>query len=194
MPITLDDGAKAAGHPVVKATALGQTFTGAVVRTIQRDVLKDSAPVLKANGKPRQKLVVTLVAMPGTTAPVGLGDDIHPAASGEVVRLILRGGAFAQWLDAKKALGRGLQVGDVVTRTTTYGQVYGSTGAPEGPKLATQAQIDAVPRAKSLGIYGDLSIRPATPAEAQWVAAAEAAHMEQRPAVSAEADTTGGDW
>ena len=37
------------------------TVTGAVVRTERRDVFKDGKPVLKANGKPRQELVVTTV-------------------------------------------------------------------------------------------------------------------------------------
>jgi len=196
MPITLDEP-RGPGTPVVKRTALGQTLVGALVKTQQRDVLKDSQPVLKDNGKARQELVVTLLVMPGTTAPAGIGDTVASPDAGDTVRLILRGKSFADWLEAKRGLGRGLQVGDVVEQTTDHGQVYSASGTVEGPKLTTQAQVDAVPRSKSLGIYGPLSIRPATPGAALWVTAAEAASLaaaRMAAAAPAVAANAGGDW
>jgi hypothetical protein len=139
-------------------------------------------PILKANGKARQEMVLTLVAMPGTTMAAGIGDVTKPTEPGDLVRVILRGKSFADWLDAKKGLGRGVQVGDVVSQTTDHGQAYDASGNVEGPKLTTKAQIDAVPRAKTLGIYGPITVRPAAPGEAEWVVKAEAAYHQLRQA------------
>ena len=71
-PITLDEP-QGPRVPVMKRQRIGDTVTGAVVRTVQRDVLKDGQPALKDNGKPRQELVVTIVVLPGTTMPAGIG-------------------------------------------------------------------------------------------------------------------------
>ena len=152
MPITIDEP-RAPGHPVVKRQAIGECFIGALVRQEQRAVQKKAddgsmQPVLKADGKPRQELVLTLVAMPGTTSPAGLGDTTAVPNPGDVVRLILRGGGFAAWLDAKKSLGRGLQVGDVVTETTEFAQVYDAWSAPSGGKITDQAAVHAALRAR----------------------------------------------
>jgi hypothetical protein len=176
MPITLDEptGPRV---PVMKRQRIGDTVTGAVVRTVQRDVLKDGQPALKDNGKPRQELVVTIVVMPGTTMPSGIGSD--PAtvpAPGELARMILRGASFGQWIEAKNGLGP-LQVGDIVSQTLDHAQVYNAQGAPSGGKLATQAEVDAVPRGQSVGVYGPLTLRRAVPADSQWVQAAEAEYL-----------------
>lgn len=76
MPITLDEP-QGPRIPVMKRQRIGDTVTGAVVRTVQRDVLKDGAPVPKdpgnPDGKKRQELVVTIVTLPGTTMPAGIG-------------------------------------------------------------------------------------------------------------------------
>lgn len=179
-PISLE-GDRPAASPVIKRQALGEHFVGALVKTHQRDVQKKvdgvSTTVYKANGKARQELVVTLLTMPGTTSPAGIGDEVAVPAPGEVVRMILRGGGFANWLDAKKALGRGLQVGDIVTTTNEFAQVYDADGNPSGGKIVDQAAIDAALRArKTVGVYGPLTIRQPTPAEQQWVNAAEQAY------------------
>jgi hypothetical protein len=185
MPTSLEEP-RTPGAPVVKRTALGQVFTGALVNVEQRNVLKRNdvtslmEPVLKPDGKAKQELVLTLVTMPGTTAPAGIGDHNSVPEPGEVVRLILRGRAFGDWIEAKRDHGV-LETGDVVTQTTEYGQAYSGTGTLTGPKLTTQAELDAVPRTQSLGIYGSLSLRKPTPAEAEWAAKADAAHHDQRP-------------
>ena len=188
MPITLEEP-RTPGLPVVKRTALGQTFVGAIVDKQQRPLMKDNQPVLRDDGKPRQELVVTLVAMPGTTAPAGIGETTGTPAPGDLVRLILRGGAYGDWIEATRQLGRGINVGDVVEQTTTHGQAYSATGAPSGPKLTTQAQIDAVPRSQALGIYGPITIRAAAPGEASWVTAAESAYhaRKQQAAIALDA-------
>lgn len=179
-PITLDEP-QGPRVPVMKRQRIGDTVTGAVVRTVQRDVLKDGQPALKDNGKPRQELVVTIVVLPGTTMPAGIGQDTPAAvpAPGDVTRMILRGASFGQWIEAKNGLGGQLQVGDIVTQTLDHAQVYNAQGAPAGGKLTTQAEVDAVPRGQSVGVYGPLTLRRAAPAEAQWVQMAEAEYLAQ---------------
>jgi hypothetical protein len=190
VPITLDEP-RTPGPPVVKRQQIGERFIGALVKTQQRDVLKDGKPALKDDGKARQELVLTLVAMPGTTCNASIGDKAGVPNAGDVVRLILRGGGFGDWIEARKSHGE-LQVGDVVEQTIEYAQAYVTTGSqtsPTGPKLTTQEQANAVPRSQSLGFYGPLSLRRATPEEGAWVTAAEAAYHEQRNRISAEADS-----
>lgn len=179
MPIELNDGSYGHRSPILKRRTIGETFAGALVKAPeQRDILKDGQPVLKDNGKARQELVITMIALPGATMAAGIGDT-PPAvpAAGDTVRTICKGQAFSQWIDAKNALGGALQVGDIVTLTTTHGQAYDANGRPSGGQLNTQAECDAVPRQQTLGMYGDISIRRATPAEAQWVQAAEAEYL-----------------
>ncbi len=166
------------GHPVVKRTAIGQNFIGAAVNIERRNRTKRgddgvSVPLLKADGKPRQELIVTCLAMPGTDAPAGIGDDQGIPESGDIVRLILKGKAFADWIQAEKALGRQLQVGDCVKQRTTSAQVYDANGDPKGSPLTTQAEVDAVPRSQTVGIYADLKLEPGTE---EWIAKAEAAY------------------
>lgn len=186
MPITLEE-AGTTRSPVLRRKRIGEEFVGALVRTTQRDVLKrDDAtgtdrPALKANGKPRQELVVELVTISSTMA-AGLGDDVATPEPGDIVRSILKGGGFGQWIEANGAL-RPRQVGDIVTISSEWGQAYDAHGAPTGDKLTTQAQLDAVPRERSLGVYGSVTIRRATPAETEWVAKAEAAYHEAQPVV-----------
>jgi hypothetical protein len=185
MAIIIDEP-QAPGIPVVKRQALGETIVGAIVDQKSRDIKKlvDGVlqSVLKPNGKARQEMVLTAVAMPGTTMTAGIGDTTAPVTPGDMVRIILRGKSFADWLDAKKGLGRGVQVGDVVSQTTDHGQAYDANGSIEGPKLTTKAQIDAVPRAKTLGIYGPITLRPPATSEAEWVVKAEAAWHQLKKA------------
>ena len=192
MTITLEE-AGTTRTPVLRRKRIGEEFVGALVRTTQRDVLKrDDAtgtdrPVLKANGKPRQELVVTLVTISSTMA-AGLGEDVAVPEPGDIVRSILKGGGFGQWIEANGLL-KPRQVGDIVTLTSEWGQAYDAHGAPTGDKLTTQAQLDAVPRERSLGVYGSVAIRRATPAETEWVTAAETAYHAAQPVVVLDDDS-----
>jgi hypothetical protein len=198
MPIALE-GERKAGLPVVKRTALGQKYFGAIVKVEQRDRLrKDEAtgamtPLLKASGKARQELVLTCLTLPGTTAPVGLGEDEHIPAEGDLVRLILKGKAFSDWIQNKAELGRPVNVGDVVTQTTDRAQVYDAQGNPSGAEITDQAAVNAVPRGRSVGIYGPITVR-APKDGSPWVAKAEEAyHGLQEPIVAEpEAASAGG--
>ena len=192
MTITLEE-AGTTRTPVLRRKRIGEEFVGSLVRTTQRDVLKrDDAtgtdrPVLKANGKPRQELVVTLVTISSTMA-AGLGEEVAVPEPGDIVRSILKGGGFGQWIEANGLL-KPRQVGDIVTLTSEWGQAYDAHGAPTGDKLTTQAQLDAVPRERSLGVYGSVAIRRATPAETEWVTAAETAYHAAQPVVVLDDDS-----
>lgn len=187
MPISLNDDAPRISTPVVKRQKIGEKFVGAVVRVEQRDVLKDGEKVLKANGKPRQELVVHCLAMPSTTAVAGIGDTIGVPEPGAELRLILRGGAFGDWIEARKTHRNGhLNVGDVVVQVVEFAQAYDANGGIKGGRLTDQAAIDALPRQTTIGFYGPLSLHE--PKDQQWVAAAEAAYhrataIEAAPAV-----------
>ena len=192
MTITLEE-AGTTRTPVLRRKRIGEEFVGSLVRTTQRDVLKrDDAtgtdrPVIKANGKPRQELVVTLVTISSTMA-AGLGEEVAVPEPGDIVRSILKGGGFGQWIEANGLL-KPRQVGDIVTLTSEWGQAYDAHGAPTGDKLTTQAQLDAVPRERSLGVYGSVAIRRATPAETEWVTAAETAYHDAQPVVVLDDDS-----
>lgn len=200
MPIQLEEERKPS-TPVVKRTALGQKFNGAVLRVDQRDRLKkDDAtgqmvPIKKPNGDARQELVVTCLTLPGTTAPAGIGEVESVPEPEDIVRLILKGKAFGDWIEAKNNLGRGIQVGDIVTQVTDRAQVYDANGNPTGPELTDQQAVDAVPRGRSVGIYGPVTLRP--PKEgSEWVAKAEAAYHALRQPIlvdgAGEDDRPGG--
>lgn len=186
---------RVAGYPVVKRAALGQTFCGAVLKAESRDRQKKGAdgvlrPIPKPNGKHAQELVVTCMTLPGTTAPVGLDDYEGIPKPGDIVRLILTGKAFGDWIDAKKQLpGGAVAVGDLVTQTTTVAIVYKDEGETAGPEITDQAMVDqARAKGRTVGIYGPLTltINPSqesiTQAVAAYKALQEAAPVERFPA------------
>jgi hypothetical protein len=192
MPITLEQERKPS-FPVVKRTALNQKFYGAVILVEQRDRLKKDeitgqmVPVTKGGGKARQELVVTCLTLPGTTASVGIGENEYVPEQGALVRLILKGKAFADWIAAKNDLpeGRPVQVGDIVTQITNVAQAYDAQGNPSGPEITDQATLNGLPRGKSVGVYGPITLRP--PKEnSEWIVKAEAAYHSLREPIVAE--------
>lgn len=190
MPIQLEDERKP-GLPVVKRTAIGQTFYGAVVLVQPRDRQKRDettnmmTPILKANGKAKQELVVTCLTLPNSDAPVGLGEDEHIAEESELVRLILKGKAFGDWIETKASLGRPVQVGDVITQVTDRAQVYDAQGNPSGSEITDQETVNRVPRGRSVGIYGPVTLR-APKNGSEWIAKAEEAYHSLRTPLVAE--------
>jgi TusA-related sulfurtransferase len=133
-------------------------------------------------------MVVTALTLPGTDAPAGLGDTVGVPEPGDVVRLILGGQSFAEWIEQKRALGP-MQVGDVVEMVTDHAQAYEANRKPKGPKITTQKALDAIPRGTSVGVYGPLTLRRATPDEAEWVAKAEAAYHAAKAPIALDDDT-----
>ena len=79
-----------------------------------------------------------------------------------------------------------ISVGDVVEQVVEFAQAYDASGHATGPKLTTQEQANAVPRSQAVGFYGPLTLRRATPAEAQWVTSAETAYHERKARISAD--------
>jgi len=185
MAIALDEP-RPTGYPVVKRVRIGETFTGAIINYERRDIMKrDPAtgvlgPVPKGGGKNKQELVVTLVTLPGTTATAGLGDEVGVPAPGDVVRFIARGKSYGEWIEQANAL-KTLNVGDILTHVTDSAQCYDADGGVKGPKITTQAALDAVPRATAVGVYGALTLGRGDPAS-QWTAQAEAAHKAAKEA------------
>lgn len=173
--------------PVLRRRVIGESFVGALVNFEARQQIKrgddgQERPVVKSNGKPRMELVVTMVALPGCTMNAGLGEEEAPPEAGDVVRTILKGGGYGAWIDADKAL-LPRYVGDIVVLTSDHAQLYSAQGTPEGQPITDQdAVMQAKMRGKTVGIYGSLTIRRATPSEAQWVQAAEAAYHEAQQA------------
>lgn len=189
--ITLEEP-RAAGTPVVKRTALGQTFNGAVLKAESRDRLKRGAdgtmePIVKPNGKHAQEMVITCLTLPATTAPAGLGDDESVPEPGTIVRLILKGKAFGDWIEAKKTLpGNAVAVGDVITQITVTAQVYDAQGNPSGGEITDQAAVnEARTRGRSVGIYGPLTVR-APKDGSEWTDKAIAAYRSLQAPIPAE--------
>ena len=175
--------------PVLKHRIIGEKFSGMLIGTpVMREVIKDDKPVPHPTrpGKFKQELVVTMIALPGTTMEAALGGERGTPAPGDLVRMICRGRTFGDWIEAYKSLGA-KHVGDIIMANTTHGQAYDANGKPTGPELKTQAECDAVPREQSLGFYGDLTVMrcdPANATHAQWLAKAEAAYRDaQTPTV-----------
>lgn len=175
MPIPSTEQAATTRPPVLTRTAIGQKFRGVTClmperrdRTKVDPSTKQSVPMLKPNGKARQELVVTMLTMK-STMPVGNLDNRAMPAEGDVVRVILKGKSYGDWIDAGKDLGFEIGVGYLVEMDTTHAQAYDEDGNALGGEITTQEAADAVPRGRSLGYYGPLTVREAaTPEEIAW--------------------------
>jgi hypothetical protein len=196
--ITLEE-ARAPGYPVVKRTALGQTFRGAIIKSESRDRLKRGddgtmKPIVKDNGKHAQEMVVTCLTLPGTNSPAGLGEDESVPEPGDVVRLILKGKAFGDWIESKRNLPGGtVAVGDVVSQTTTMAQVYDANGNATGAEIRDQGAVDAARvKGRSVGIYGPLTLE--LPTEDSWTTKAIAAYRASQDRPPAEAAPAEDPW
>jgi hypothetical protein len=183
--------------PVVKRTAIGEKFAGAIIRFEQRDVKKkddktgELVSVLKPSrepgkpGKPRQEMVVHCIVLPANTAPVGLGDDTHVGVAGEEVRVILRGGGFGDWIEATKGhRGGKLNVGDVLLQKVDYAQVYDASGAKKGAKITEQSEVEKLPRSTTIGFYGTLTLHE--PKDPTYIDAAEKAYVAWKSGTATE--------
>lgn len=191
MPIGLQEDTPRTSTPVVKRQRFGDKFVGAIIRIEQRDVQKRNettgvmTPQMKPNGRARQELVVHCLAMEGTTSVAGIADNNAIPQPGTEVRLILRGGAFGDWIEARKTHREGaLNVGDVVVQKVEYAQAYNADGTAKGGKITTQAEADALPRTTSVGFYGPLTLHE--PKDQTVVDLAEAAYRKATAVVLEE--------
>lgn len=209
MAITLEDTART-GYPVLRHQLIGEMAQLALIRWEQRDRLMldhDNQYVRIRNGigrdgqpKFKQELVVHAIAMPGTTMEVKQGEEFICPAPGDRVRLILKGKAFGNWIEARKTHRNGtLQVGDLIITGTDLAQAYDQTGKPKGQPITNQQEALKIPRGTTVGFYGPLEL--AEPTEPQWVEAAEQAYLaDKRAEQEAKAITladqapAGGGW
>lgn len=196
MPIPKQEDVRGAGLRVVNKERIGEVFVGAYVKDERRPRKKQNGdPIInEKTGKQRYELIVTCVTMPGTNCSASLGKVAGPAEPGDVVRLILHGGAYAAFIEGQDALpadGRAdaaragqLQVGDVITHAVEYAQSWAGEGSPPSSKMTDQAEIDRLRyKGTTIGLYGPLTLRRINLAdEHQWETKAEAAFHELKPA------------
>ena len=178
MPIDIDTP-HAPRIPVIRRRRLGEIFIGALIKTEQRQIVRDDEPQFKPNGRPRMELVVHMLALPGTTMHAGIGDIENLPEPGDTIRAILKGGGFGAWIEADSAL-RPRQVGDIITLTSDWAQAYDANGAPAGERITDQGTLDAIPRGRTVGIYGSVAIARPTAEAAEWVTRAEEAYLADR--------------
>lgn len=191
MPIELDDPNAKARYPIVKGRAIGDAILLMLIKSPeQRDQQKKNdqtgqlEKVPNGRGGFKKELVVTGLALPGTTAPKGPITEPVAVEPGEIIRVILKGKSYGEWIDADKALPK-RQVGDVLGQRIDKAVTYDQNGNVTG-ELTTVEQVNAVPRGVSVGHYGTLGIRRATADEQEWVTKAEAAHMADREPIALE--------
>lgn len=185
MPITLEEP-RWASTPVLNNRAIGEEYVGGVIKFESRQQQDaDRNLKFKDNGKPLTELIVWLYTV-RSTMEAGIGGTDQVPEPGAIVRAILKGKTFSQWIDEKDKLYRGIQVGDKVRLTTDVGIPYrGKT--PAGAELRTNEQIaefkqtrDWIDRKVTLGMYGPVQIRAAGADDAALVADCEQAYHQMK--------------
>lgn len=180
-PIALGDGVRE-GIPPLKRTTIGERYRGMVVRIQKRDVIKDGEKVMNKAGKPSQEIVVTMLTMKSTMV-AGFKDETATPEPGDLVRLIERGGGYALWIEATRALGkRGVIVGDVVEIGTDKAILFDSS-APYGAvaEYTTQDQVNQrrlTGKPGAIGMRGTIAVRQPYVDEVEFVKKAKAAHAQ----------------
>lgn len=184
MPIPLNEPGGSAGYPVLKRQAIGESFIGALVHLDQRQTQRDGQPQFKPDGKPRYELVVTLMTLQSNMV-AGSGDAQSVPQPGDLVRMIMKGGGYGDWIEAKNDFvgkHRPIEVGDFVQVTTTHAIRYESMGqhralgeihSQDELNAYYQAMVGPQARQESLGFRGGLSITVPPPEHAQTVAQCE---------------------
>lgn len=176
--------------PVVSTREIGQTVTGMVVDKWVRDrQKKDGTPIVnKKTGKVSKEEVLVILVMDGTTGTVSVGSGLdaetHVPAVGEVSRLIYKGLGYSKLIEARRDVGGGTQVGDVISQTGTSATIWRGEGDIERAGV-TDPNVIAKARAGglSVGIDIDVTYRRATAAEAGFVAKAEQLYHERKAAI-----------
>jgi hypothetical protein len=151
--------------PIIKRERIGDRFKVAIIKFESRDRMKKDASgewvkILKpGTDKAKQELVVTALVMPGTTCPASLGDYHAVPEPGDLVRVILAGGAYGDWIEATKSHRNGaMAYGDILKCELTFAQAWNPDGTTKGGKITDQAEADKIPRGTSLGYYGKLEL------------------------------------
>lgn len=171
--------------PVVSTRDFGLAVVGMIVDKEQR-TRKDQKgdPILTKAGRPAHEEVLTVTVLDGTTGTVGVDDDERVPRTGELVRLIFKGPAYAELIDARKRVGP-TQVGDVVTVTATSATTWRGAG-DMADRNTTDPEIIRRARDKSWSVSFNVTVEYRRPRadELGLVEEAEAHHHELRPAVT----------
>jgi hypothetical protein len=174
--------------PIVQRARIGDELRAAVVFMEPREQRnEDGTPKLKKDNKSvARELVVDLVIMPGTTMIGRLNKQDYTLEPGDAARVILKGGAWSQWIDAERTVPNGIvNVGDLLWMNTTHGETYDINGRVTG-RIDDQAALDAHNalgrRADTVGLRGELKLKRDDVKYAEWVAKAEQAHHERNAA------------
>jgi hypothetical protein len=182
MAIDLNEPARA-NAPVIRHSRIGELAQLAIVRTEQRDrkttnqltnQLERIPNGFRPDGTPKfkQELVIHCLSLPGGDMTVKQGEDFIVPAPGSRVRVILKGKGFGDWIEARKSHRNGnLSVGDLLILSTQWAQKYDQSGAPKGGKITAQADVDAIPRGVTVGLYGPIELAPG--ADPAWITKAE---------------------
>lgn len=182
MPITLEEP-RGTSTPVLHNRTIGEEYVGGLLKFEQRQQTDaDKNPKFKDDGKPMWELVVHMLTL-RSTMEAGIGGNDAVPQRGEIVRAILRGKTFGRWIDEKSKLGRGVQVGDLITLTTDLGVSYrGKTPAGE---YTTNEQIAELKKSRdwedrkvTLGMYGPVTIQAPPTEAAGFVVECEQAYHE----------------
>jgi hypothetical protein len=147
-----------AGTPILRRRKIGDRFRGAIVHYETRDQRDEKGgPRLKADGRTAKELVVHLLTI-RSTMPVGRSDDEWTPDEGTICRLILKGGAWGQWIDASKTVDGGVCRGDLLEHGTTHADFFKGAGAPVG-RGEDESEIDTARRKGwTVGYRGSLTI------------------------------------
>jgi len=190
------------GIPFIKVTRhIGQRIVGGLVDEEMRQQQKwvnGKAEGLrfKDDGKPAWELVLTLLVMPGSSAVVvdrDSGDDV-PVEAGQLVRVIISGFKWGQYIEARNALGKdnNPRTGDLFAQTFKTCSIDNGRGGRE--VLVTQEQVNAAKLAdKVVGKDAEILVRRPGPEHTAIVEQCNAkrAELAQQP-VGAGAPAGGG--
>ncbi len=172
--------------PVLSTRGFGLRGVGMIVDKEQR-ARKDQKgdPILSKLGRPTYEEVLTVTVLEGTTGTITDGHDERVPKPGELVRLIFKGPAYAELIDARKRVGGNTQVGDVVTVTTTSATTWRGAG-DMADRNVTDPDVVRRARDKSWSVSWNVTADYRRPRadELGLVEEAEAHHHELRPAIT----------
>lgn len=191
MAIELQEQTQAQSYPVVKRQAIGEITNLAIIRTEQRERKNAKGEqIMNSRGRPAQELIIHGLVLPGTTAHAGLGDSQSVPNPGDRVRVILKGGGYGQFLDARKTHRNGkLCVGDVFIQRIDWAQAYDQGGAPQGQRITDGQQVVQLRmRGQTVGHYGPIWLQESS--DPTWVQMAEAEYQsdEDRKRIALDDD------
>ena len=194
-------GPKGPSIPIVKFRTMGQRIVGGLVDEEMRQQQnwrngKAEGLKFKDDGKPARELILTLVTMPGSSAVVvdrDSGDDV-PVEAGQLVRVIISGFKWGQYIEARNALGKdnNPRTGDLFCQTFTKSSIDNGRGGRD--TLTTQEEINAAKLAdKVVGKDMEILVRRPGPEHTAIVEQCNAkrAELAQQP-VGAGAPAGGG--